>query len=320
MNKSSISISIIVPIYNTEKYLKKCIDSLINQTYKDIEIILVNDGSKDNSEQIINKYDDKRIKYFKKKNEGIGKTRNYGIDKATGDYLMFIDSDDYIANDCCQEFVNEISNTKADIVVSDFYKDRNGTYEYIKIDDFGISNLKKDSNLLIRINPGPCNKVYKRDLVIKNHIRFNEQYKYEDSPFVIECLIKANKIAKINKALSYYCIHSNSETTVRDDRVFDIIKIIDIIRDKAKDYNYLKNDMNKFTVDLITNYTIQQRYQKNRKIRNSFINESFKYMKSNVKDYRNKKYYPNKSFFRRQIESHKLLTKLYCNIFAIKYR
>ena len=320
MKKNNLVISIIVPIYNTEKYLEKCIDSLINQTYKDLEIILINDGSKDNSDKIVNKYKDSRIKYFKKENEGIGKTRNFGIEKATGDYLMFIDSDDYIAKECCEVFVNVINKTKADIVVSDFYKDIDGRLEYIKIDDFEVSNLKNNSSLLTIINPGPCNKVYKRKLIIENNIKYNEQYKYEDSPFVIESLIKANKIAKINEGLSYYCIHNNSETTIRDDRVFDIIKIIDIIRDKAKDYNYLKNDMDKFTVDLITNYTIQQRYQKSRKIRNSFINESFKYMKSNVKDYKNKKYYPNKSFFRRQIESHKLLTKLYCNVFAIKYR
>jgi glycosyltransferase involved in cell wall biosynthesis len=320
MKKDGLIISIIVPIYNTEKYLKKCIDSLINQTYKNIEIILINDGSKDNSHNIVSSYRDKRIKYYKKENEGIGKTRNFGIDKATGDYLMFIDSDDYISKDCCEKFYNKIKKSKADIVVSDFYKDINGKYEYIKIDDFEDSNLKDNSSLLVKINPGPCNKVYKRELVINNNIRFNEQYKYEDSPFVIESLIKAKKIVKLNEALSYYCIHNNSETTVRDDRVFDIIKIIDIIREKAKDYNYLKNDLDKFTVDLITNYTIQQRYQKNKKVRNSFIDESFKYMKSNIKDYKSKKYYPNKSFFRRQIESHKTLTKLYCNIYVMKKR
>ena len=89
-------ISIIVPIYNSEKYLNKCIDSLINQTEKNIEIILVNDGSTDNSEEIIKEYKDKRIKYYKNKNQGIGKTRNFGIEQATGSYIMFVDSDDYI--------------------------------------------------------------------------------------------------------------------------------------------------------------------------------------------------------------------------------
>ena len=95
-------ISIIVPIYNAEKYLNKCIKSLINQTKKELEFILVNDGSTDSSEEIIKTYKDKRIKYFKNKNQGIGKTRNFGIEKATGKYIMFLDSDDYLREDACQ--------------------------------------------------------------------------------------------------------------------------------------------------------------------------------------------------------------------------
>ena len=95
-------ISIIVPIFNAEKYINKCIDSLLNQTKKELEIILVNDGSTDNTENIIKNYKDKRIKYYKNKNQGIGKSRNFGITKATGKYIMFIDSDDYIEDNACE--------------------------------------------------------------------------------------------------------------------------------------------------------------------------------------------------------------------------
>ena len=97
-------ISVIVPVYNTSKYICKCLDSLINQTIKnEIEIIIVNDGSTDNSEEIIKNYIEKQenknlIKYYKKQNEGIAKTRNFGIEKATGEYILFVDSDDYIDN------------------------------------------------------------------------------------------------------------------------------------------------------------------------------------------------------------------------------
>ena len=107
MNKADISI--IVPIYNTEKYLNKCIDSIINQTKKELEILLINDGSTDNSEKIIKTYKDKRIKYFKNKNQGIGKTRNFGIEKATGKYLMFLDSDDYLEKNACEKFFYKIN-------------------------------------------------------------------------------------------------------------------------------------------------------------------------------------------------------------------
>ena len=113
-------ISIIVPIYNAEKYLNKCIDSLVNQTKKELEFILVNDGSTDLSEDIIKSYKDKRIKYFKNKNQGIGKTRNFGIDKATGKYLMFLDSDDYLDINACEKLYNKAIKEKSDLVVFDF--------------------------------------------------------------------------------------------------------------------------------------------------------------------------------------------------------
>ena len=115
-------ISIIVPAYNVEKYISKCIESLINQTYKNIEIIIINDGSRDNTENIIKKFKDKRIKYYKNVNQGIGKTRNFGIDKSNGEFLMFIDSDDFLDIRACEILHNKIKEEKLDLVICDFYK------------------------------------------------------------------------------------------------------------------------------------------------------------------------------------------------------
>ena len=121
-------ISIIVPIFNAEKYINKCIDSLLNQTKKELEIILVNDGSTDNTENIIKNYKDKRIKYYKNKNQGIGKSRNFGITKATGKYIMFIDSDDYIEDNACELLFEKAEKDNLDIVICDFYREfDNGT-------------------------------------------------------------------------------------------------------------------------------------------------------------------------------------------------
>ena len=136
---------------------------------------------------------------------------------------------------------------------------------------------------------------------------------------MVECIKKSSKIVKIDKPLSYYYIHKDSETTTRDERVFDIIKIIDLTRniiglDAYKEYA----DM--LTVDVLTNYTIQQRYQSDKEVRNRFIDECFSYLKKNVEDYKNKKYYRNKGFIRRKIESSARLTKLYCGITHYKYR
>lgn len=309
-------ISIIVPIYNAEKYLNKCIDSLVNQTKKELEFILVNDGSTDSSEDIIKSYKDKRIKYFKNKNQGIGKTRNFGIDKATGKYLMFLDSDDYLDINACEKLYNKAIKEKSDLVVFDFYRVEE-TLKEVTINNFKSSSLKENPNLLLDINLGPCNKLIKRELIDKNNTRFNEELKYEDTPFVTEIIKNANKISKLNEYLHYYVIHSNSETTVRDERVFDIIKIIDIIRNQYKDEKYMEDVVNKLTVRTFTNYTIQQRVQKDLKVGMKFIDEAFSYMKKNIPNYKNNKYYETRGILRRAIEKNKFITKVYCSIYNL---
>ena len=319
MKNEDEKVSIIVPIYNAEKYLRKCINSILYQSYSNLEIILVNDGSKDKSEKIVNDYDDNRIKYYKKPNEGIGKTRNFGLNKATGKYIMFLDSDDYIDLECCKTLVEKMKEDQSDLVVSDYYKDKNGKIEYFKIDSFEPSSLKENPNLLLSINLGPCNKLFKRKIIIDNKIKFNEKLKYEDTPFVCEYLLKAKKISKLDEALSYYCIHGNSETTVRDERIFDIIEIVKIVREELGQYDYLKDNLDILTVNILTNYTIQQRYQKDKKIRNKFIEECFKYIQENISDYKDKKYYNGKGLLRRKIESSEKLTKMYCSITSKKY-
>lgn len=308
-------ISIIVPIYNAEKYLNKCIESLINQTKKELEFILVNDGSTDNSEEIIKSYKDKRIKYFKNENQGIGKTRNFGIEKATGKYIMFVDSDDYIDKNMAKLMFDKAFSNSLDMVVCDYYKVINNENIEEKLPSFKQTTLKNSPNLLCDINLSPWNKIYKTSLIKDNNIKFVENLKYEDAPFVIEALDKANKVGKVNKCLNYYVIHGNSETTVRDKRVFDILKIIDKIRKYFKDKDYIKESLDKLTVRIITNYTIQQRVQKDKKIGMQFIEESFKYLKQEVPDYKNNKYYQNRSVLKRVIEKNKILTKAYVYLY-----
>ena len=308
-------ISIIVPAYNAEKYIEKCLDSLINQTKKELEFIIVNDGSTDSTEDLVKKYKDKRIKYFKNKNQGIGKTRNFGIEKATSKYIMFLDSDDYLAKNACEEMFNKAENNNLDVVVCDFYKEYdNGNIEEIRTSDFEDSTLIENPDIITEYLC-PWAKIYKRDLLIKNKIRFVENLKYEDAPFVIEAYLKANKIGKVNECLNYYLIHGNSETTVRDRRCFDILKIIDKIRKLTKDTPELKDKINRLTVRIVTNYTIQQRVQKDKRVGMEFIDEAFSYLKKEVPDYKKNYYYENRGFLRRTIEKNKLLTKIYCKLY-----
>lgn len=308
-------ISIIVPIYNAEKYLNKCLDSLVNQTKKELEFILVNDGSTDNSEKIIKSYKDARIKYFKNKNQGIGKTRNFGIEKATGKYLMFLDSDDYLDLDACKKVYEKSTKDKLDLVVFDFYRVEQEQLVPVIIPNFEKSSLKENPNLLLNINLGPCNKLFKREIITKNKTHFLENLKYEDTTFVVETINNAKKIGKLNEFLHYYVIHSQSETTVRDERVFDIIKIVDIIRNYFSNKIYMKESVNKLTVRILTNYTIQQRNQLDKKVGMKFIDEAFSYLKKEVPDYKNNKYYENRGILRRTIEKNKVLSKLYCKLY-----
>ena len=220
-------VSIIVPIYNAEKYIKKCVDSLVNQTKKELEIILINDGSTDNTLKILKEYKDKRIKLFSNKNQGIGKTRNFGISKATSEYIMFCDSDDYYEPNMCELMFNEAEKNDLDIVICDFYKEYDsGKIEPFKVASFDTTTLKETPSLIRNINLAPWNKIYKSELIKDNNIMFEEKLKYEDTPFVAKALDCANKIGKIDKCLNHYIVHEQSETTIRDRRCFDILKIV----------------------------------------------------------------------------------------------
>lgn len=312
-------VSLIVPIYNSQNYLEKCIKSLISQTLKDIQIILINDGSTDNSEKIIKRFDDERIVYISKNNEGIGKTRNLGIDKATGEFLAFVDSDDYLNEHFCEYMYQKAVNDDCDLVVCDFFEDRN-TLVGIKFKDFKDTNLRETPELINYINLGPCNKLYKKSLFDDKSNRFEENLKYEDAPFVVKMLVSANRIGKVNDYLTYYVIHSNSETTIRDKRMYDILEITDIIVNDLKKVNYPNDSLVSLAVMILTDYTIQQRYISNVKYRHDFINKAFKYLNNLDPKWRKCSYLKRFPSLKRYVKTSKLLTKIYCDLYNLRHK
>ena len=312
-------VSLIVPIYNTAKYLDKCILSLVNQSLKDIEIILINDGSTDNSEEVIKKYDDERIVYINKENEGIGKTRNLGIEVSTGEYIAFVDSDDYLHLDFCKKMYEKSVKDKCDIVICDFYDDVNDKLNLRKFISFNDTSLKKNSRLINEINLGPCNKIYKRDLFKNKKNRFVENLKYEDAPLVVKLLLSAKKIGKVDEGLTYYVIHNGSETTVRDKRIFDIFKIVEMIVNDLSKAEYDKSCITNLVVMILSDYTIQQRYILNKEDRNRFIDKAFKYLDNLDKDWKKCSYLKKFSLKKRIIKTSKFLTKLYCKLYILMH-
>ena len=193
--------SVIVPIYNSEKYIKKCLDSLVNQTFKNIEIILVNDGSTDNSEDIIKQYlKDKRIIYLKKENGGQASARNLGLSKAKGDYISFIDSDDYVDLDMFEK-LNECAFDN-DIILSDYYYTKENQDNYVKLFNGNAGNIINTDYW--KFDTCPWNKFYKKSFLIENNFSFPEGIMYEDYAS-IPTLIKYNpKLYYCNKAFVHY--------------------------------------------------------------------------------------------------------------------
>ena len=234
-------ISIIVPVYNTEKYLEKCICSIISQTYKNIEIIIVNDGSTDNSKRICEKYEkkDNRIKLINKENGGQGSAKNIGIDYATGNYIGFVDSDDYIDEDMYETLYNLCVKNDADISMVAFNKVIDG--KVMKTMDFGGEtivfdkfNAMKELLLDREIKSYNWNKLYKKELF--EGIEFSEKLKYEDIDINVKLFEKINKFT-YKKIPKYYYVQRNN--SIVNCKSYDNLK--DYVTVTKQRYEYLYN-------------------------------------------------------------------------------
>lgn len=203
-------VSIIVPVYNSEKYLEKCIKSLLNQTLTDIEIIMVNDGSLDSSETIIKKFQqiDSRIILINKQNGGQASARNLGISNSTGEYISFIDSDDYADESLCEKMYEKARLENYDIVCCDYYINTGDTNKYFPIFDFDSRELS--TNEYIFSGAGPCNKLYKRIFLQENNFIFPEGIIYEDYASIPGLAAHNPKVFYIKIALFYYVHHVDS--------------------------------------------------------------------------------------------------------------
>lgn len=313
-----MKISVIIPVYNSSTYLRKCLDSVVNQTLKDIEIIVINDGSTDDSKNIIEEYlcKYKNIIFIDQENKGIGKTRNIGIKKATGEYITFVDSDDYIKENMLEEYYKYAKKHSFDLVIGSYIKKINNKEIIFENNKFKTGNVKTTPQILYLIEYGPWAKLYKREMLINNNIYFDEKRKYEDMPFVSKALLKSKLIGQITEPYYYYIIHNNSETTTMDKRVFDILDILKEIKDYYKREYYLRDELDYVIIDKITTYMLQQRVQKDNKLRIEFINAGYAFLNKNIKNWRGNKYYKKTNFLKRIIKNNKKILKIYCNIYA----
>lgn len=244
-------ISIIVPVYNVESYLEKCVKSILNQTYSNFEVLLINDGSTDNSPNICEnlKELDSRIKIFHKKNEGVSATRNFGIENSTGKFITFIDSDDFINKDMLEVLYNNLKNNDADISIGKVVDTFDENYIF-KENNEEISNWD-NKNAMKKILEAketsffPVAKLFKKSLFEK--IKFNKEYKLaEDALLITEILLSEKlNIVYCNKEVYAYLHHKNSATTtVVKEYVFDTITVHSKIFDMVyNEYPELKDEL-----------------------------------------------------------------------------
>lgn len=294
--------SVIVPVYNVEKYLKKCLDSLVNQTFKSFEIVIVNDGSTDNSQSIIDKYKEKYpniIKSYQKANGGLSDARNYGVEKSTGDFIIFVDSDDYINISLLEELDSIIkSNKNTDVIGYSLaaVDENNNIVGTIQKPEF--FNLSGESALIELINSkqyfeAACYYAYNRNFWNNNNFKYTVGTYHEDFGLTPIILLKAKKVTCINFIGYYYyqspnSITRNTNLQIEKKKADDLLKHFDNINKQIKNI-HINNETNKLLNSYMANallYKLQtidkslkKDYKKNlreRKITKFLINRTIK--------------------------------------------
>ena len=280
-----IKVSIIIPVYNTEKFLNRCVDSVINQKFNNFEIILVNDGSKDNSLKICRDYEKKYpkiIKVIDQKNSGPAIARNRGIESAKGKYIMFIDSDDFIDDGYIKDYYDNIEKTK-DIMVIGGYKRVEGTDV--------VSTLKlKQGDYSKYLITGPVCRIIRREYLEKNNILFLDTNSSEDVYFNLLIYNKTNKISIIeNTGYNYYYNCNSLSNTVHKgfNQDVKIIELLDLVNIK----DGINCEMNQY---FIIKYCIWYLLYSGKSARSDeFIkeyNKLFTWIKLNIPNYKKNKY------------------------------
>ena len=245
-------VSVIVPIYNVEKYLEKCLDSLVNQTLEDIEIILVNDGSTDNSDQIAKKYANKykeKIVYLEKQNGGLSDARNYGLEYAKGDYISFVDSDDYISKNLYSELIRYMEEdydmVKFGILTVDL---KNNKMIENKSKQFEDKTGEEAFDILYKtdkMTEVAWGYLYKASFWKENNFKFTKDMYHEDFGLIPLVILKAKKVASTN-ILGYYYVQSDKSITRNSDEKkklkmsYDLLKFYDNMIKKIENYDISK--------------------------------------------------------------------------------
>lgn len=234
-----MKLSVIIPVYNVEKYLRKCVTSVINQTYKNIEILLINDGSTDSSGEICDEFESKydNVRSFHKKNEGLSETRNFGIKHSSAEYIAFLDSDDFIFPNAYEKMMNEIINSDVDIVIGKLVKyiPNKDIYVSKQISDYSKCNTIVSGKVYLNdtikekaYTAVSVKGIYKKSLINENDLFFQKDLLHEDELWTPKILLIAQKVIDIDEVFYAHVFREGSITNQKNKQknAIDLIKIV----------------------------------------------------------------------------------------------
>lgn len=229
-----MKVSVVLCVYNEEKYVRKAIDSVLSQTLEDFELIIVNDGSTDDTLNIVSSYDDSRIRVINQENIGLGASRNRAMAEASGEYVAFLDGDDWFSRDAFEIAYSEAKSKDSDITIFQikYFDDDTGRVsgnDWFDLNSFDESfddrvfSPDECSDFLFDLSVNACQKLYKNSFLKKSRAEFVEGIYFEDMPFFFEIFLKAQRISIIRKHLYYHRKHSKSITDVIDCNYLDTV-------------------------------------------------------------------------------------------------
>ncbi len=209
---STPQISIIVPVYKVEKYLRQCVDSILTQTFTDFELLLIDDGSPDKSGEICDEYAEKdvRVRVYHKENGGVASARQYGTNRIKGKYVIHVDPDDWVELDMLDRLYSEIINNDADIVICDYFSNKDNIQTTVTVNSSNEKEILIAEMIMGKVHGSLCNKLVKTDLYIKNNIGFIPGLNCrEDLLVMIQLTFFSTKIKYLPQAFYHYCVNSD---------------------------------------------------------------------------------------------------------------
>jgi glycosyltransferase involved in cell wall biosynthesis len=275
-------ISVIVPVYKAEKYIHRCIDSILKQTFTDFEVLLIDDGSPDKSGEICNDYaqKDSRVRVFHKENGGVSSARQCGLDNAIGQYIIHVDPDDWIESNMLNDLLDKANASNADMVICDYYQDTvsTGNCAYIKQEPTSLDANSVLKDMIYRLYGFCWNKLIKRECFKKYNISFPIHFSVQEDLYVIMSLLKHNIIVSyISKAYYHYNIGINDNSLLHVKKYSENIYKEDVAKFNSFSDLMRETDYYRDTQSLIAAYIINRAFESNYFSSSEFRKYMFRY-------------------------------------------